>query len=299
MNYSKILGIGILLISFSSFAQVGGNQVYRQHHSYGNVNAKPTIQRQVIRSTDSTLIINSFILLNKRADKFEVSVGVHQEGETVAECNKKMNQRIEALKTDLKTIGVEEKDLYVDYVAQSKIYDYEVGKTQANQVQKGFELKKNVIFIIEDIGLMDKISVLCAKQEIYDIVKVEYINEDIDAAYTQLFDESVKFINKRKEMFLKVCEQKLSGKSRISFDNFYSLYPKNQYVSYQPFETADLQVYNHSYNQDYVKKELRKTKTFYYDGTDVSPFDKVLNAADPEVGIQYVLQVEMVYEFKE
>ncbi len=300
MNYSKIFLLGLLFLSVVANAQVAGNQVYRPHHSYGSsATVQPLMQRQIIRSTDSTLIVTAHILLNKRADQFEITVGVHQAASTIEKCNEEINKRIDALKADLQGLGIGQKKMYVDFISQTKIYDHEVGKSSSQQVQTGFELKKNLIFIVEDIKLMDEISVLCSKQEIYDIVKVEYINNDIDEAYDQLFDQAYSFIQKRRALFLKVCDQKLSGKSRITYDNFYSLYPKNRYVDYQAFESSDLRIYNSYYSNDYIRKEARKHKTHYYDGIDVSSFDKVINHADPEVGIQYVLQVEMVFEFEE
>lgn len=298
MTHFKWILFVFIGISLNTWSQVGGNQVYRQHHSYGSPVLQKSFHRSTMRSTDSTLILNARILLNQRADRFEVTVGVQQEGETIAECNQKMNDRIKALIEDLNRLGIKKEEVYVDFIAQTRIYDHEVGKTQSTQVLAGFELKKNVIFILKDNRKMDQVSVLCAKQEIYDIVKVEYIHDHMDEAYTKLYEEAISFIKMKKDLFLKVSEVKLKGNSRVSFDNFFSLYPKNQYVNYEAFESSDINLYSNRYSSDFIQKEARKHKTFYYDGTDVSTFDKVIQAADPEVGIQYVLEVEMIFELE-
>jgi hypothetical protein len=50
--------------------------------------------------------------------------------------------------------------------------------------------------------------------------------------------------------------------------------------------------------ENYVKKLERKSKTFYYEGVDYSGFDKVINHANPTVGIQYIFNLSVKYKLK-
>jgi hypothetical protein len=67
-------------------------------------------------------------------------------------------------------------------------------------------------------------------------------------------------------------------------------YPKNLYKQYnEAFETS---LVNSYYSSSYIKKEVRKERTFYYDGIDTEiGFDKIIDEILPVVGIQYVLEL--------
>ena len=298
MNYSKkLILLFIATLSISASAQIGGNQVYGNSNYYNYNVATPT-QKRTITSTDSTLVITTSILMNKIADHYLVSVGTNQEAKTVLECNKKINARIAALKKDVTSLEVKDSDFYVDFISQTKVYDYEVQEHSSKQLETGFEIKKNIIIRLNDIDKIDQLVELCAKQEIYDIIKVEYVDDDINASYEEMYNEAISFIESRKSMFMKTSSQKLTGGKRVVSDNFYSVYPKTQYKKYEAFESSSLSVHTKNYSSHYVQQEERKNKTFYYDGVQTSGFDKIINSSVPDIGIQYVMSVTMTFELE-
>ena len=64
------------------------------------------------------------------------------------------------------------------------------------EIPKGFELQKNVHIRYNDPSLLDRIVTAAARQEIYDIVKVDYFVKDPEAVYTQLRDATFKYLKK-------------------------------------------------------------------------------------------------------
>ena len=294
MNFSKwITASFLLLLTSYSFSQVAGNQVYTSHNNYGNTTS---IQKSSVYTTDSTMVITTKILMNKTADYYLLTIGAHQEAKELNSCNQKINARIQKLIDGLKKIDIMEEDVYVDFITQTKIYDYETTSTSSKQFENGFEIKKNLIIRLESLDKLDAIISLSADQKIYDIVNVEYINSKINNTYEEMFDEALVVIESRKKRYVKVGSYKLTGTKRLVSDNFFSLYPKNQYKQFQAYESSSVSVHNRNYSQQYIAKEARKHKTFFYDGAPISGFDKVINPTDPKVGIQYVLTISMVYE---
>ena len=74
--------------------------------------------------------------------------------------------------------------------------------------------------------------------------------------------------------------------------------PKNMYQQYnEAFEKSTTSVIKgYRSNQNYINKEMRKDKTFYYDGAQHNiVFDKVIDKLSPVIGIQYVLGLTVVY----
>ena len=293
MNIFKILPITLLLIlPLLTAAQISGNQVYGNNYNSSDRNKA----LQSIRTTDSTLFISTRVLMNKEPDFYFVSLGISQEGKTVGEGLNLINSRIDNLTKKLSSIGVEKEDYYVDFVSQAKIYDYKIGKQQAEQFDDGFEIKKNIIIRLRDLGSFDKLIELASEQNIFDIIKVDYRNDDVNSIYAEMYKASIELIENKKKWYLTTNTQKMSDRQRIVSDNFYSIYPDSQYKKYQAYETSDLDIYNKNDAANYLKKELRKSTTFYYSGAPISGFDKIINADNPIIGIQYFMELTMMYE---
>lgn len=136
---------------------------------------------------------------------------------------------------------------------------------------------------------------MSAEQNIYDIIKVDYINNDTEKIYFEMYQEALSIISRRKELYLKNFNPKLDGTSRIISDNFYSVFPKTQYQTYQAFETSNISA---NYKTKYIKKTERKNKTFFYEGLNLSGFDKVINGSQPQIGIQHILKISILYNIK-
>ncbi len=281
--------------SFISFAQMSGNQVYSNSYNNGNYSSNYGSGGS-IKSTDQTLTITSKVLLNDVADAYLLTVGLNQEATTVEECNKLINNRINAVLSKLKKLGIKQEDSYVDFITQTKVYDYDVNVQEAEQIQTGFEIKKNINIYFKDISLMDQIVEICATEEIYDIINIEYLIEDVNAVYNKLFDEAMEIAESRKAQFEKHGSRPVSDHYQVTSDQFNTIFPKSQYKQYEAKESSNLNVYNNKSHSRYIRKEARKNTTYYYQGVNVSSFDKVIGLENPQVGVQFTLTLTIVYQ---
>jgi uncharacterized protein YggE len=296
----KKLTFLLLLLSLvyctSLYSQISGNQVY-QNTNNSSGSYSPVKKRNIV-STDSTLVITARVLLNKKADYYLVTVGVKETAKTVLECNQQINNRISSLLSDLEQIGIGSAEVYTDFITQTKVYDHTIDQNKITEFLDGFEIRKNLIIKVESLDLMDQLIELSAKQEVYDVVKVEYFNDDIEQIYDQLFDEVMKVVKKKKDRFAKYSSVKVSNRYRLINDNFTTFHPKDSYRQYkEAFETSTV---NTHYSKNYIKKEVRKDRTFYYDGVQNQlGLDKVVDTISPVIGIQYTLELSVLYELDE
>ena len=286
----------IVLISISASAQISGNQIYGDNNDYYNNRRGNSTPQPSISASGDQFTISTRILMNIKPDVLVVTLGLNQESKTVKGCNEGIKKRIDGFIKEVKSLGVKEADVYTDFISQTRIYDYEVGETKAVQKETGFEVKKNVIVRLSNVKAYNRLTDIASDFAIYDIVKAEYINEDVDALYARLFDEAVKSIDAKKQKYVKAFKAVLSDDFNIIQDSYYSVQPRTQYQKYSAFETSDLSYIEG--DRQYVKKEARKAKTFYYQGIDTSSFDKVINPSDPEVCLQYVVEMKIVYHIK-
>lgn len=276
-------------------AQISGNQAYggNNNNYYGEQRQNREPKKSISASGDE-FSVSTRVLMNVKPDVLVVTLGVSQEGKTVKECNDTVKKRIDGFIKAIKPLGVKEADVYVDFISQARIYDYQVGDRKATQVEDRFEIKKNIIVRLKNVKAFHEVTDIASEFAIYDIVKAEYINENVDELYARLFDEAVKSIESKKQKYVKAFKVTLSDDFNIIRDSYYSVQPRTQYLQYAAFESADVR----GGDQNYIRKEARKAKTFYYQGIDTSSFDKVINPSDPEVCLQYVVEMDIAYHIK-
>ncbi|MGC1471602.1 MAG: SIMPL domain-containing protein [Psychroserpens sp.] len=136
--------------------------------------------------------------MNKVPDFYFIYVGVSQEGKTVKEALSLINGRIANLTKNLNSIEIEKKDYYIDLISQARLYDYKLDKNNAEQYDDGFEIKKNVIIKLNDINQFDKLVEIAAEQRIYDIIKVDYNNSEMNSIYKEMYGASIEIIQNKK-----------------------------------------------------------------------------------------------------
>lgn len=291
---SKLL-IALLLLTISNgLAQISGNQVYGNNNYNSNYNAEVLPNHSTVAINDNVLTVSVKILLNKKADGFVMTLGLNEEDETVAGCSKKINARIVGFIEKIKSEGVKKENVYIDFISQTKIYDFEVNGVNSEQVEKGFEIKKNIIITTSNVTSLEKIIALAAAFEIHDVIKVDYFNNDTESIHTSLFEEALVLAEAKKVRYLKAFGKRIVG-TPTATEEFATVFPKTQYKMYQAFESAELEVNNYN-RTPYLKKIARKNKTFYYDGLSSAGFDKVIHPNQTEVGMQYVMTLTMHYK---
>ncbi|MCW1963103.1 SIMPL domain-containing protein [Chryseobacterium viscerum] len=282
-----------------SKAQVGGNQIYKDKN-----NADYSAPRNLTEfnntnsyfTNDSTLIVNVKILMNKPADRYKITLGLNEEADTPKIALENINKRINGFIKRISSMGIKTDDIFVDFISQTKVYDYNINKDSQVTTQKmdGFETKKNIIITVNKHSMIEKLISEASDFQIYDVIKVDYISNDIDKIQEDLLKEAYSVFDKKKGNYFKMFKKEIIGNPTAT-SGFTYVFPKSQYQNYTAFESANV---TYGYDTRYVKKEERKSKTFYYDGTDYIGFDKVINNADPEVGIQYIMNLNVKYDLK-
>ena len=288
----KMLFFFLLTITVTK-AQISGNQVYG--NSTYNSNSNRSHSSQTINVNNNVISVSISILMNTKADGFIMTLGLNEEATTVKECNTTINKRIEGFLGKIKALGIKKEDSYVDFIAQTKVYDFTVEGAKAEQFEKGFEIKKNIIISTKNIANLEKIISMASEYEIHDVIKVEYFSEDPDSIHSSLFDQALAMAEIKKDKYLKSFRKRVIGTPDAN-EVFEVYFPKNQYKVYQAYETAEIETnYNRVY-MSYMKKLARKNKSFYYDGVSTAGFDKVINPNQTEVGIQYTMTLTVSYK---
>lgn len=294
--------LSIFSIYFSN-AQ-GSNELYGNANRYQHSSYVNNSDYQRISQNKNEAVYRIKILNNVKTDAYIVTFGLNQEASSVKECNAKINQRIQSFKAAAKKLGVKEEGIFVDFITQNKIYDYESetqgSQIKVNQIDAGYEIKKNVILRFSNQISFDDLVEKASDFDIHNIIKIDYVNLNADKIYEQMFEEAQKLASIRKTQMRNYIDEGAEDTPSIQV-NFVAISPTSQYKNFAAFESSELNTSSNSryYDKQIIRKEERKSKTFYYDGLNPQGYDKIMNADSPVVGMQYVMEITMTYRKKQ
>ncbi len=305
----------MLCVSEQLSAQAAGNAIYaapadqeyaapkssRYQSTQGYYNPPPVPSEiNALILNDSVIEIGIKSLMNVKADSYVAVFGVSQIAENIDSCNRLMNDRIVGLSNRLQALGIKKSDIYVDFVSQVPVFEYEIEKKlfskKYNEIPKGFELKKNIHIGYKKGDALDDILLAAAKNEIYDVVKVDYIIDNIEAVYDTLRASSIRALNRKTED-MKKLGVKFNSKFTVAGEDSRCYYPIERYKSYTAFSTVSLSAVKKSALASNLY-QAPKTLSIYYDKLSYGNFELVINPKVIEPCAQFTYNLKMRYTFK-
>ena len=296
MKKVLLLAFCLLLVS-TNFAQEAGNRVYGNR---GNNDQQP-VQRRMPNIPKTTVdavnvdaanqtithyqYIDAKILTTVEAREYIAVFGLAQEAATVPEANRKLEKQISAFRQGLSALGIAAADTYVDFITQNRVYDYTVKGNTAREKVSGFQIKENFIVRYKDRNILEKIVSLAAQNEIFDLVKVDYVVGDLAQVKSQMVNEAARIIKAKEGDFGKLGV-KLTPIT-VSLEQFDVFQPFEAYNSYKAFEAGEV-------DNVYRTVEKRKNSTFYFEPLPEGIFDAVVKSigTTPEVQCTYYLRLK-------
>lgn len=317
--------LAFLLFSTVIFAQSSGNINYNNPSNFkqhGELNIQVPTHTQVDLQAE--------VMTNIKASSYVAIFSVTQYGTSVAETDSLLTMRLQIAKNGLKSIGIPQANIHVDVITAVPTYamilEEKMFSATANEVPTGFQVKKNIHIIFENHNLLEGIVSWFAKAEIYDLVKVDYNVQDIQAAYDQLRNEAAKIVNAKG---LQYHTMGLHLEVVNMNDDFQAAYPLERYDSYTAYFTGSSveevkqirrqasyqppasNVYVQGYtpsvhlhldklnipepDKQFIVKTTQKNKTIFYNRIPYNQFDNVLNADVVEPCIQFYYTLKVRY----
>ena len=289
-----------LLMARSGLAQTGGNVGYGQTGGKARAEqherAKRTISRDELPSSDTSMYVDASVLLNRKADEFVAIFGLAEEGESVEACQARMDATVLAFTQAVKPLGIGPDALFVDFTAQTKIYKYNMAGELAREVLSGFELKKTVAIRFRDKALIDRLVIAASRAKVYDLVKVDYVVNDLASVHDQLAEEAARVIKSKTARLERLLGTKLRAVPQVIAERSSIYYPADMYNSYTSGETENVSG-GMNLAQTTVQN-LRKSRTFYYDPLDGDGFDRVIDPVILEPVVQFTVYLKLKYEIE-
>ena len=271
--------------------EASGNYNYQNPNAYSNREVK-TIQTSFSNENEMTIYIKG--IYNEKATSQKAVFSVLQVGTTAEEVTNLMDERLKNAMNDIKNFNPEI-EVIIDMISFVPMYDYEVTKKvfnpkTYNEKPSGFELKKNLIIKYKNTNDLNTIMNACAKQEIYDLAKVDYVTNNLDQIRDVL---QLKASEEYKQMltnYSAIMNTDLFKKEKTLTEGYNTFYPMESYKAY----TAYSQAATH-FSADSQVNNIRKNTTQFYDATLSKSHTFVVNAdiTEPTIQIFYDLTIKI------
>jgi hypothetical protein len=221
--------------------------------------------------------------------------GLTQMGKNIDEVNELMDARIKNVAQEIKKLG-SSVEFYVDMISFVPIYEFETekklfNKRTYNEVPKGFELKKNIHIAFSDGNMMNKIMAICGTNEIYDLIKVDYISKNIEAVHDTLRKQANLVYTKMVKNHEFILGMDFSKKRKQFNEGFNVAYPKDRYNSYTAYSSAQLNAKRKS-----VVTKAEKSLTMYYEPIHFLQEKFILNPEILQPSLQVIYEMQVVIQ---
>jgi len=247
--------------------------------------------------SDTAFTLGVSCLMNVKAEEFVIIFGASQLGETLESCHEMINKKIDAFLAALSPLGITKKDCYIDFISQFPIFEIEVEKKLFSktytEIPSGYELKKNIHVHYKDISQAEKLMVEAAKNEIFDIVKVDYIVKDQKAVYDTLRSSATKLIQQKLADYAKLGI-KTESQYQLVFEDIQASFPIERYSTYAEFTRY------RGNSGKMGSKVITKydMPALYYNRKAYNTYDIVINPVVVEPVVQFTYSVKVKYVLK-
>ena len=278
-----------------AFPQAMGNLMYESNSRIFFQQAEQPVKATV---QGNMLVLEVNAMMNATADSYLAIFHVTQLGQTAEEADSLMNARVNGVMRRVKQVGVKESDVFTDMLSFVPVYELETTRKLFSrtyqEVPAGFEIQKNIHIRFTDARVLDKLVTAAAKEEIYDLVKVDFFVEKQSACYDTLRMFATKLLQQKLDNFDKLG-LKIKESHRTGAEKNGAYFPLDRYTTYQTRTQSSL----NSRRKGQLVNDIRRPQSLFYNKVPYGNFDIVLHAEITEPPVQYTYNLTVVCELPE
>jgi uncharacterized protein YggE len=231
-----------------------------------------------------------------KADSYIAIISVTQTGKTADEVTTLIDGRINtAMEQIKKKPGT---DVLVDMVSFVPVYEFDAdkklfSKKTYNEIPTGFELKKNIHVKYTNASDLNNIIAILAASEIYDLVRVDYFSNNLEAIKKELMAKAKILMQDKLKTYQTLLGVKLDSLEKQITDGFKAFLPVEMYRSYQAYNSNALNA-----TKAKAVNPAEKSTTLYYQPVADKEFDFVINPTvfEPAIQVMYEIKLNVVLE---
>ncbi|MBI2259288.1 MAG: SIMPL domain-containing protein [Flavobacteriia bacterium] len=314
-NKIKILS---LFVFFSQniivTSQIAGNAIYDNVNL--NKKTNPKIVTQI--SSDNSILLEANVMMNISPTSYTAIFSLAQQGKTASETDSLMKIKMRNIENQLEALGLSKENIKEDMIAFNPTYSYQLDEKKFNktynEIPIGFLLKKNLHILFTEHEMMAEIMSILSKNEVYDLVKVDYNLSDLNSHLKQVRLAAQKIIKEKEKDY---SEMGIRIEIASITDGYNVITPIERYNNYTAYyngstieeittakkkkeKSKDNRTASSNQNlfeddASFLIKTSEKSKTVFYNKLPYTEYDMVINADHAEPRIQIIYQLKSKY----
>jgi uncharacterized protein YggE len=290
-----LLAVTGIALSLTARPQAMGNLMYESNSRIFFQQAEQPVKATI---QGNVLVLEVNAMMNMKADSYLAIFHVTQLGQSAEEADSLMNERIDGVLRRVMEHGIKEKDVFTDMLSFIPVYELEATRKLFSktyqEVPAGFEIQKNIHIRFTDARVLDKLVTAAAKEEIYDLVKVDFFVAQQSACYDTLRMFATKLLQQKLANFEKLG-LKVEESHRLASEKNGAYFPLDRYTTYQSRTQSSL----NSRRKGQLVNDIRKSNTHFYNKVPYGNFDIVLHAEITEPPVQYTYNLTLQCQLPE
>jgi uncharacterized protein YggE len=290
-----LLAVAGIALSLTARPQAMGNLMYESNSRIFFQQAEQPVKATI---QGNVLVLEVNAMMNMKADSYLAIFHVTQLGQSAEEADSLMNERIDGVLRRVMEHGIKEKDVFTDMLSFIPVYELEATRKLFSktyqEVPAGFEIQKNIHIRFTDARVLDKLVTAAAKEEIYDLVKVDFFVAQQSACYDTLRMFATKLLQQKLANFEKLG-LKVEESHRLAAEKNGAYFPLDRYTTYQSRTQSSL----NSRRKGQLVNDIRKSNTHFYNKVPYGNFDIVLHAEITEPPVQYTYNLTLQCQLPE
>lgn len=301
----KVISVfAFIILALSSQAQHAGNSLYNGSNSSPQLipyNHPTGVNLNISnhgQSYGNMVSLKADVMVNVLPSAYIIILSAEQVNESFEMADSMLNTRFRKLKQGLRRLGVTEEDVHIDFISLVPQYEIEFSKKKhsitGNEIATGYELRKNIHVRVKNTALVDGIIVAAAEAEIYDLVKVDYVIENMEQIYQQLRLKAIEIVKMKMQPY---AETGIKLKQLDLGETRGSVYPAERYASYTAYKSGTPAHFTRTDKKDIVQVNYTdKKSTVYYEKVPFGQFDHVINPTTNEPAVQFYFSLQVNYK---
>lgn len=291
------------LLHTAAMAQSSGNYEWSNRTTIATDADMRTAAAAAGFNSGNSVLLEVNAIMNVIPKDFVAIFNVIQIAPSSIEADQLISERIHGLMADLKAQGIDSTDIAVDMISIVPIYEIQVEKRlfskTYNEVPAGFQLQKNIHIHYHKNGQLDPILTAAVRNEIYDLVKVDYFPENPADAYNQLRGQSMELMKKRLKDYLSL-NLTLDTCFKVIAEAENAIFPVTRYTTYQAFCRPSITAASKKKGGDMSNvNEVFKPVSRFWNQIPYDKFDIVLNPVVTEPAVQFTYNLKVLYTLRD
>ena len=238
-----LLTTSLLALALEARPQAMGNLMYEQNSRIFFQQAEQPVKATM---QGNMLVLEVNAMMNMRADSYLAIFNITQLGQTAEEADSLMNGRVNGMIARLAKVWREGDRTCSRTCSPScrctrsrpprKLFS----KTY-QEVPAGFEIQKNIHIRFTDARILDKLVTAAAKEEIYDLVKVDFFVDQQSACFDTLRMFATKLMRTEDSSNFEKLGLKVEESHRIAAEKNGAYFPLDRYTTYQTPQPEQLE----------------------------------------------------------